>query len=812
MWLNLQLAWRNLRKFRLFSAINLLGLSIGLAIFIFCGLLVHYETNHDHMFAKRDRIVTVGSAFAPTSGEPISQYPNVRTAYGPLLARDIPGLERVVRTRFEQRVVSAPAGSTMLGLRFVDPGFTALFDFNYLAGRVSEGDLARGIVLTASAAQQLFGRSQVVGQTLMLEHRLPLTVVAVIEDVAPDSHFNSSLMPDVELTAFTSMAVLADLAEVPLAGEWTSLNPTDLTYLLLPPGYDLAQLAREVNAVARRYAPAEEWAYIDELLVRPLRLHNTQVWDSLRFPVVESIALLGVLVMLAAVLNYVNLATVQYADRAREVGLRKIFGATPAQLTRQLLSESLLLVAIATWLALVLVELSLPLFNAWSGKHLYLQYEQLLPLLLGVALCVGVLAGAIPAWQANGYSPVRALYPARRQWGGGPRLRQSLVAVQFAIAVFILALVAVVALQNLRIEQLSNSFPRHHVWLLSQMEKLPANARQHFIRSVAALPGVHVTSLSGAVPFLRLGSSLDIYPGTVSQPAPTREPATEQSPITIIAGAIDGHFLTAYDTPLLAGRSFTPADLAPDVQPLPVIVNQSALQLLAPETELGHIFWARTGDDVNAERRQLQVVGLVPDQYFLGVHMAQRPIIFTPEAQLFNYLSLRIAPTQSAAARVAVADLWAQLFPDQPLQMRSLNFYFQRFYKIPAMIARVMGWFAWVAAAMAMVGVFGLAVFVSRRRAREMALRKVLGASARDVIQLLVWQFSKPLLAALCLALPAAWLAAQVYLRFFPEQIAAVWVPVLAAGAGAWLLAAGVLVCQAWSVARVPPAQNLVPG
>ncbi|MFC6755150.1 ABC transporter permease, partial [Halorubrum tibetense] len=253
---------------------------------------------------------------------------------------EVPGILRVVRSKFERRKIYSPTGAFHLGLRFVDDGFTELFDFHYLHGGAAELIKPFTVALSASHARTFFGTTNAVGFTLQLDQRWPLRVVAVFDDVGADSHFNSSLMPDVELTSFTSLSTLIATSEYTIAGEWTSLQPTDLTYLLLPDNADLVALQQSVNAVAERHADAKERAYISALNVRPLRYHHTQVWDSLGFPVNETLTLMGLLVVLAAALNYANLASLQHASRAREWGLRKTFGAKPHQLLRQLLLET----------------------------------------------------------------------------------------------------------------------------------------------------------------------------------------------------------------------------------------------------------------------------------------------------------------------------------------------------------------------------------------------------------------------------------------------------------------------------------------
>ncbi|MCG8432646.1 MAG: ABC transporter permease, partial [Gammaproteobacteria bacterium] len=187
----IKLALRHLAKYRLYAFINTAGLAIGLTVFIFSTLLVNYENNHDGMFAERDRIFTLNSIFAPTSGEPISEYTDIRTTYGPLVDQEITGIEQVARVINEPHLLSTVNGNYYKGVRFADPGFTHIFDFQYLHGDETAIDDPRGLIITASVAETLFGGTDVMGKKIFLDHKLEMRVAGVIEDVPANSHFNS---------------------------------------------------------------------------------------------------------------------------------------------------------------------------------------------------------------------------------------------------------------------------------------------------------------------------------------------------------------------------------------------------------------------------------------------------------------------------------------------------------------------------------------------------------------------------------------------------------------------------------------------
>ena len=350
----LKLALRNLAKHRLYAFINVAGLAIGLTIYLFSTMLVKYELNHDHMFSERDRIAMVTSIFAKTSGEPINEFPGIRPIYASIFKTEISSAQFIARAMNQLRLWKIGEDSYYQGTRFVDPDFTQIFDFNYLHGNASALEDPYGLVLTASIAQKWFGRTDVLGQAITLDNQYDMYVAAVIEDLAADSHFNSDLRPDFEFRILAPIQALAAIDDFEVQGSWRGYANT---YLLMPPGYDRAALQSQIDVLVDQHTPDEAKEYIDKLRVRGLQQIHSLVWDSLGFPLMETVSLLGLLVLLVACVNYTNLATAQSLGRSREVGLRKALGATRLQLLTQFLVESLTLAALAMLLALASIEI-----------------------------------------------------------------------------------------------------------------------------------------------------------------------------------------------------------------------------------------------------------------------------------------------------------------------------------------------------------------------------------------------------------------------------------------------------------------------
>ena len=349
----IKLALRNMAKNRLYALINIAGLAIGLTVFLLSSILAHYERNHDGMFAQRDRIFTAGSVFAPEADITVLETDSIYTAITPLIRNELPDIEAIARTVRREFLVSVGDGvdSYYQTITFADEDLTRIFDFDYLYGNGDAITDPSGIILSESVAEKFFGRSDVVGEVLSLDHRQDLRVAAVIADVPSDSHFSTAINSDPDSLVFAPLAVLESIEDTNFAENWNYLSMGDMTYMLLPENRGRQWLEEQLNASYQRHAPRDQLDFIPRLHVRPLIEANTMIWDAIGIPVIDTVRLLGLLVLVIACVNYTNLATAQSLGRAREVGLRKTFGATRQQLLVQFIVESLTTAVLAMALA-----------------------------------------------------------------------------------------------------------------------------------------------------------------------------------------------------------------------------------------------------------------------------------------------------------------------------------------------------------------------------------------------------------------------------------------------------------------------------
>jgi putative ABC transport system permease protein len=808
----IKLALRNMAKNRLYAFINIAGLSIGLAVFLFGMLLAGYERDHDSMFSKRDRIYTAGSVFADGADIGVLETDGTNTAMGPLLETNVTELEAVARTVSREFLVTVAGSSDSYyhNISFADPELTQIFDFSYLAGDGSAIGDPRGLILSEATALKYFGRSDVVGEVLTLDHEHDFIVKAVIRDIPKDSHFVSSLLADASDRMFAPLDTLAAIEDFNYDEDWGNLSLGDLTYMLLPENRSAEWLSDQVNEVFRRNAVDNRLDFVPELRVRPLVESNTFIWDAIGIPAITTVQILGLLVLIVACVNYTNLATAQSMGRAREVGLRKTFGAGQGQLLTQFMVESLTITFLSMLLALACLELVIPAFNEWSTKSLGIDYLRVAPYLVLTALGVGLLAGAYPAWMITRAAPIDSLHNSMLKGNRGGRFRSLMIGLQFCISVFMLASVLVMFFQNRQIESSSNIFPKDNIVVLDRVGVDDISARHATLRNeLMALPGVDSVTFSSQVPFEQSNSSTSV----------ARAPGDMASELNINMIRIDDGFLETFNIPLLAGRAPTRdirGDvLEGDVQVVNVMINELAaasMGFASPQAALGESVYQILGEVAREEGqvpRQYNIVGLLPDQNFQGLHNKIKPTMFLIEGDWLRIASVRVRGENLVQTIRDIERVWDDVVPDYPIQQRLLDDVFNEVYVVFKTMNNVLAGFAAVALSLALIGLFGLAAFMAERRTREIGIRKVLGARVDQIVRLLVWQFSIPVLWSLLLAMPLAYAASGLYLNFFDERIAGLPLIIALASAVGLVTAWLIVSVHAVKIATASPIRSL---
>lgn len=803
-WNNVKIALRNLRKNKVFALVNILGLALGLTIYVFGGLLVKYESTHDVFFENAPNIYTIGSTAAPDLNVGVSKFNATFTKVGPIIEAELEDVDLVARTVNSEYLLSVEDKSFYESLHFADASLLEIFDFNYIHGDSAALQDPSGLVLTEASAIKYFGRTDVMGETITFDNEYDFHVTAVIEDIPLNSHFTSSIIMDNGFGFLVPINGLNRMRDWDLTGNWNNLSMGDMTYVLLPDTLGEEWLNTQVDGIYERMVPDDQRQVIADLTVAPLQSANLAVWDMIGMPVIAVVSLLSFLVLIVACVNYTNLATAQSLGRSREVGMRKTMGASQGQLLGQFLIESLVIAAIAMVVAIAALELLIPLFNAAAIKSLTLNYVKTLPWLVLTTLLVGLFAGMYPAWLITRASPIEALRDTARKGKKGARMRSIMIGAQFAISAFMLAIVSIVFMQNEKVKESSYVFPRSEIYTMDRLFVEGIKDRLDTLKhELEALPNVASVAYSSQVPFEQNNSQRSV----------SLQPGDEAGQVNLHTMDMSPDFLSTYDIPLLAGRALD-KNIAQDVfkediETQNVVINELAvenMQFGTPDNAINQRFY-RLDDDGNST--EFIIVGVVPTQNIIGLFNEEKPWMFTYDPESLRIGSIRITGGNIMDTVEQVEDAWDRVIPEYPIQGQFLDEVFNGVYDILKFMNMALAGFAFVALALASVGLFGLAAFMAAQRTKEIGMRKVLGASTLQIARLLVWQFSTPVLWALAIALPAAYFASTTYLNFFAERIESPVLILIVAGALAVALAWGTVAGHAIRIARSNPIRAL---
>ncbi|UAJ09767.1 ABC transporter permease [Glacieibacterium megasporae] len=797
--------YRSLTRHKLYATLNIGGLAVGIAVFVVLGLYVRFETSYERWLPGHDQVYLVEArqkALDPRPGQysPIAMWSAVH--------RDVPG---IVGTRLVPR--SATVLKDGIGvqeqLALVDPAFATVFRLPTVAGDLAAALVdPTAVVVTQKTATKYFGTASPIGKAMTITYEgasHAYRVAAVIADLPKNT--------DLEF----DMLVRLLISEAPAPVTFNSTHYWNYfeaqTYVRLPSPADISRVIGQLTAVAARHSRVETPDDPDntfEISLQPIAdVHFETAGAKLA---VTTLGIVGVLTLLIATVNYVNLATARAGLRAREVAMRKVLGASRAVLARNYVGEAVATAAIAGVIGLALAESGLPLVNAAGGLSLSIQYfgwdGTLLPWLLLVIL-VGVGAGLYPALVLSRFPAAAVLASARSPGGGrwGTRVREALVVLQFAIAIAFMIGTGVLVAQTDHIRSADPGYTRQGLLLVRSLgsDSLTAGQRDSIVHRLRSLPAAQAVTVANGVP----GGGLFGAQTNVEIPG---EPG--HGP-TIAFFEISPGFFEALGGHLVAGRMFDPArpgDINANLDvvgkdgtiPSNIILNRSgvtALHFASPQAAIG-----KTVGGKNPRT----VIGVVEDMRFTSPRAPVPPTMYDFQLRDMRQPIAILRFTGDPKAMLeAVQQAWRQEAPEVPFQaktvVQALNQYYERddhsalLFTIGAVLAVVIG----------CVGLWGLASFNTARRVKEIGIRKTLGASSTDIVRLLVGQFLRPVLIANLFAWPLAYFAMRTWLAGFNDRIDLSPLFFVAATLLALVIAVLTVFAQSLRAARSTPAWAL---
>jgi putative ABC transport system permease protein len=786
-----KIAVRNLLKYKGYAFINIAGLAIGLACCFLIILFVRHELSYDRFHEKAARVYRLLHA---SKSDPKDQSAVSASAYAPHLLHEFPEIEQAVRFFTNAGAANLKSESevrTVNGLVFADASVFQVFSFRLLRGDPATAlDAPNGVVLTSAAAQSWFGNENPLGRTLFYLNdgqRLPLQITGVMEDVPSSSHL--------QFDCLVSFNLLKTLRGEDALSEYINFNY--YTYLLLRENVAPQQLAPRFPDFMRKYRD-ENTAANTLLVLQPLdEIHlNTSIrWDvgtnseKKHLYIFSAVALL---ILLIASINFVNLATARATLRAKEVGVRKVVGANRAQVLQQMFGESLLASAFAVILALGLLQIAAPVVRDVLGRAFSLEVFNSLPLLLALAAAVlltGMLAGVYPALVLSSFEPISVLKRLVTKGVRGARLRRSLIVAQFGISVFLLMAMITVYRQLQYMKTRDLGFAKEQVVFVG----LSGAVKQHFEAFRAKLlEHAQIKQVAlGSVPGRVRTSRGYMWPGLENENEDSRDFYTMFA---------DPHSLEALEVELAAGRNFS-EEIPTDVKHA-YILNETAVRELGWENPVGQPF--RVWDEEMG-----QVVGVVKDFNFRSLHQKIDPLVLDMKPEWSGTAIIRVAPGDLRTVLQLIETQWREFEPELLCNVIFLDADFERLYRAEERLGRLFSGFTFLAIFVACLGLLGLAAFTTQQRTKEIGIRKVLGASVRDILLLLSKEFTRLVLWAFAAAVPVAYIAMNTWLENFAYRTAQGFIPFLVCGATVLALALLTVSSQALRAALGNPAEAL---
>ena len=807
----IKVAWRNLKRNKVFSTINVLGLSVGLAVCMLLSLYIWHETHYDDYHPDIDRLYQVGTV-EHVRGKDIrfQGCPNTLAANFKATFPQVEATARICPLLLDNRNLMQyylPDGSARSFYEdkgFVaDSGFFRLFKYDFVEG--SPASAVSGpysIVLSKDIADKLFGGAPALNKVIHLISAFDgdhdYTVTGVFRPMNAPSHIDARF--------FVSMYGGA-VGQLLRTWKSTTSNYFFVTYVRLKPGTSAAQIEPGLPAYEDTYEGKDlkEGGYSRSrflLKVRDIHLHSDMelgdVTPSGSLTYLYILGSIALFTLLIACINFMNLSTARSTKRSGEVGIRKTLGAKQASLIGQFLGESLLMALLAFVIALILVGILLPGFNVLSGKTIILSWEQ--ALVMGVAsfalaVFTGLLAGSYPALYLSSFKPVKVLKGKIANSLAVTSVRKALVVFQFGISIVLIVAAIIIAHQMQYLRNADLGFTRDQQLVLPLRSQTAQKLYMPLKAALQTTPGIQ-----------SVGASF-LYPGNVGWSGTyyaDGQPSTDNH--MFLTNFIDFDFMRTLGLKVAAGHAFS--DQFPRDSVDGVVINETGARQLGYTVEncIGKGF--HNASDPNGQ--VLRIVGVMKDFHFEDLHVPIGCVaFFVNSAPQYNYIIAHVNGGNMSATMTAVQHLWHRLNPNEPLEYSFMDADFQKHYEADSRLAAIVGYATAIAIFISCLGLFGLAAFSAEQRTKEIGIRKVLGASSAGIVRLLSIDFMKLVLLAIVLGSPIGWYATHRWLQDFAYRTSIPWTVFALTTGAALLIAFATISLQAFKAANAKPVDSL---
>ena len=782
-----------------YSALNILGLVLGMACALALFMVVHEELSYDRYHRDGDRVYRVVETIENATAS--RHYAPIAWPLGPAAVETLPQVEAMARIYGYGEHLIQYEDKTFYESRFyfVDASLFEVLTFRFLEGDAETALLSpNSLVLTQSMSRKYFGSANPMGQTL-LRDGTAFEVTGVVADPPRSTHFK-----------YQFIASMGSVQNERMMSNWWGTEV--YTYVKLRPHVDVEALSRQLLRLGDAYVGGN-WASGENLhLFKLQRLTDIHLHSKLRYELeapgdlgrIRLLAGIGLLVLLVSCVNYVNLSTARSATRAKEVALRKVVGAQRGELVRQFGMDSLLMALVTMTLALVLLGLSLPVFNRLAGTAFGLadlfRPVTLLTAVL-IAVITGVGAGLYPAWLLSSFQPAGILKGQATRGRGGARVRRVMVVFQFLVAALLAISTLVIGDQIDYMKHRSPGFDKQQKLFIpvrggASIVNNYREVKEAFLRH----PGVREATVSSSLP----GRQVSNYSIALADGADPRSQGMYHL-------YIDEDFLPVYQIDLVAGRGYI-ADLLTDVSDWSrresggFVVNEAAVKALgfaSPEEILGHRLKTGAGGRIGP------VLGVTRDFHYKGLQNEVEPLIMEYFTPVFRVLTLVVDTQNLDGVMDHVREVWNRTYPGVPLEAHFLDVEFDNLYQAEEQLGRVAGTFTLLGLLVACLGLVGLSAFTAAQRTKEIGIRKTLGASVSQVLALLSRDYVRWIFIANALAWPLAWLLMRRWLDSFATRGPLTPVPFVLTCLGTLVAALVAVGSQSLRAASMNPTRSL---
>lgn len=755
-------AFRNILKSKIYSVINIIGLSIGIACCILIFLFVHKELNYDTKFKNADRIYRIklvgdmadNHFEAAVCGAPMTNH---------MKDEIIDVIENTRLVNMSRSILFTYENSKIYqkGIIYADSNFFDIFDYEFVYGEPHSClDNPNSLVLMKSVADKFFRGKDPVGENISTNNK-NYTITAVIEDPDFDTHLT-----------FKGLISLSTLRSHPRYGPYlrTPFAFIASSYVVLNKNNDAAGTQKKIDEITRKYMgdQMQQSGANFRLELQPIKrihLHSDllhemgQKGDINKVYIFSAIA---ILILIIAIINFINLTTARSNSRALEVGIRKVYGATKGKLIRQFLSETFIITLISIILSFALVEMFFPVVNNLTGGELVynrMNIIHILVLIISLILFAGILSGLYPAMVLSAFKPIKVLKGDTITGSRKPLFRNAMVIFQFLITIILICSTLIVYKQLDFMKKKDIGYNPDNMLIVTLRDNKSRSQFETIMKEFGNISSVKNISASAA------------YPGNYEM---RRSFLPEGMPRNnmwmVVFNDVYYNYPEMMELQFKAGRNFSPTYQADSMS---VIVNEAFVKEAGWGNPLGKHIIIPADSVINDVR--YKIIGVVKDFNYASLHQTVKPLILKQDNNNQRYIAVRLTGKDDKKAVKLLTAKWEELYPGTPFEYFFLDNSLKGMYRVENTTGGLFSYFTYLAILIACLGLLGLVTFITEQRKREIGIKKVLGSSIMQIVNSLLVKFLKLIIIAAALAVPVAWYVMNLWLEDYPYRTRLDW-------------------------------------